>query len=156
MGVQKGRRGEISLGHYVRRRNGVALGGRGSLKNMMRRSFGARSFAGFWRYWNPIFGYYLGKYVYGPMSRITPRWLALLVTFLTCGLLHDIVTLLYRGSTQFLFTFWFLFFSLGVIFGERMGLNMTRRPFWFRAAIHLAYLSLCLILAMSAQRLFIG
>lgn len=154
MRLSKGPHREISLSQYVRRRNGVPLGGSGSLQNMLRRSFGARSFAGFWRYWNPIFGYYLGKYVYNPASRFAPRWLALMFTFLICGGLHDIVTLLFRGTTQFLFTFWFFFFSLGVIIGEKMRMNMVQRPMWLRAAVHLTYLSICLILAVSVQRLF--
>ena len=115
----------------------------------------ATRFAGFWRYWNPIFGYCLGRYVYRPVSRSAPRWLALLVTFLICGGIHDLVTLLFRGSTRFLFTLWFFFFSLGVILGEVLGLNMAQRSPWFRAAIHLVYLSTCLILAMSAQWLLL-
>lgn len=45
-----------TLSEYVERRNGVPLGARGSLANMLRRSLGARSFAGFWRYWSPIWG----------------------------------------------------------------------------------------------------
>lgn len=154
MGLSKGRHREISLRQYVKRRNGVALGGSGSLQNMLQRSFGARSFAGFWRYWNPIFGYYLGKYVYSPTSRFAPRWLALMFTFLICGGLHDIVTFLYRGHTQFLFTLWFFFFSIGVLIGEKMKMNMVQRPFWFRGAVHLIYLSICFILAVSAQQLF--
>lgn len=155
MGHQKRQRRGISLSQYVRRRNGVSLGGSGSLKNMLQRSFGARSFAGFWRYWNPIFGYYLSRYVYSPTSRFAPRWLALLVTFLICGGLHDIVTFLFRGWTQFLFTLWFFFFSLGVMLSEKLGLNVVQLPLWLRAAIHLMYLSTCLILAISAQRLFL-
>lgn len=155
MESQRGQRRGISLGQYVKRRNGVSLGGSGSLRNMLQRSFGARSFAGFWRYWNPIFGYYLGRYVFRPVSRSAPRWLALLVTFLICGGIHDLVTLLFRGSTRFLFTLWFFFFSLGVILGEVLGLNMAQRSPWFRAATHLVYLSTCLILAISAQWLLL-
>jgi hypothetical protein len=154
MGLPKGRHREISLRQYVKRRNGVSLGSSGSLQNMLKRSFGARSIAGFWRYWNPIFGYYLGKYVYSPASRFAPRWLALIFTFLICGGLHDVVTFLFRGHTQFLFTFWFFFFSLGVLIGEKMKMNMVEHPFWLRAAVHLIYLSICLILAVSVQRLF--
>lgn len=156
MGIRKDQGHQFSLGHYLKRRNGVALSASGSLGNMMQRSFGAASFAGFWRYRNPIFSYYLDKHVYGPTSRFAPRWLALLVTFLICGSLHYIVTLVYRGSTQFLFTLWFLFFALGVILSEGMGMNMARRPFWFRAAMHLTYLLVCLVLAISAQELFVG
>lgn len=154
MRLSKEQHPEISLRQYVTRRNGVSLGSNGSLQNMLQRSFGANSFAGFWRYWNPIFGYYLGKYVFGPASRFMPRWLALIFTFLICGGLHDIVTLLFRGSTQLLFTFWFFFFSIGLIIGETVGMNMVRHSFWLRAAVHLTYLSICLLLATSTQRLF--
>ncbi len=54
----------VRLVQYVYRRNGVPLGDSNSLRNMFIRSFGAGSFARFWQYWNPIFGYGLGKYVY--------------------------------------------------------------------------------------------
>ena len=143
----------LSLGQYVRRRNGVPMGASGSFRGMMVRAFGAASFAGFWRYWNPIFGYYLGRYIYTPASRVVPRPLALVVTFLACGAIHDAVTVLARGTTRFLFTWWFLFFALGVVLGEAAGLNLARRPFAVRAGVHLAYLCACLGLAMGAQRL---
>jgi hypothetical protein len=56
----------LTLSQYVHRRNGVPLGDAKSLPNMLHRSFGAASFAAFWQYWNPIWGYGLGKYVYTP------------------------------------------------------------------------------------------
>ncbi|WP_218135293.1 MBOAT family protein [Parasphingopyxis sp. CP4] len=132
----------------------MPLGANGALQNMLQRSFGAGSFAGFWRYWNPIFGYYLGRYVYRPASDVMPRWLALIITFLVCGSLHDLVTLLVRGSTQFLFTLWFFFFSIGILIGEVAGLDIAGLPTWLRAAIHIGYLSICLFCALSMQRLF--
>ncbi|MCB0198341.1 MAG: hypothetical protein KDJ65_40755, partial [Anaerolineae bacterium] len=46
-----------TLRQYVALRNGVPLGDGRSLRHMLRRSFGAASFAGFWQYWNPIWGY---------------------------------------------------------------------------------------------------
>jgi len=49
----------------------------GSLRNMPRRSFGARSFDGFWRHWNPLFGYYLGKYVFVRLKKVAPPHVAL-------------------------------------------------------------------------------
>ncbi len=51
----------LTLGQYVQHRNGVPLGDGKSLQNMLHRSLGAASFAGFWQYWNPIWGYGLGK-----------------------------------------------------------------------------------------------
>jgi len=50
-------RQRISFARYIHRRNGVPLGSSGSLRNMLRRSLGAGSFAGFWQYWIPVWGY---------------------------------------------------------------------------------------------------
>ena len=61
-------RQRLSLAQYVLRRNGVPLGAPHSLQNMLYRSFGAGTYAGFWQYWNPIWGYGLGKYVYAPLN----------------------------------------------------------------------------------------
>lgn len=49
------------------------MGASESLRNMLRRSFGARSFAGFWQHWNPVFGYCLGTRVFIPLKRIVPH-----------------------------------------------------------------------------------
>ncbi|MCO4770052.1 MAG: acyltransferase [Deltaproteobacteria bacterium] len=120
---------------------------------MLQRSFGAKSFAEFWRHWNPIFGYYLGKYSYVPASRFAPRWLALTLTFVLCGGLHDVVTLLFRGYTHFLFTRWFFLLAIGVLIGETARMNMSQRPPWLRGVVHLTYLSTCLLLAASVRQM---
>jgi hypothetical protein len=52
----------VTLAAYVRRRTGLPLGEAGSLRAMLRGAFGAPTLAGFWRHWNPIFGYGLGIY----------------------------------------------------------------------------------------------
>jgi hypothetical protein len=51
----------MTLGEYIKKRNGVAIGHPQSLKNNLSRSLGAKNFSSFWHHWNPIFGYYLGK-----------------------------------------------------------------------------------------------
>ncbi len=81
---------------------------------MLRRSFGAQSFAGFWQYWNPIFGYGLGKYVYAPLRTYLPAFIALILTFVICGLGHDLITMALRQEITFLFTPWFFFLGSGV------------------------------------------
>ena len=144
----------VSLRDFVRRRNGVPLGSSGALPNMLRRSFGAGSFAGFWRYWNPIFGYYLGTYIFRPVSGVFPRAIAVIVTFLACGALHDLVTVIARGSTQFLFTYWFFLMALGLVLGEVLRLKFSRFSIGVRAAINLGYLLSCLVGAVLLQRLF--
>ena len=61
-----------SPSEYVERRNGVPLGSPGSLRGVLRRSLGADTLGGFWRHWNPIWGYYLGRYVNAPLRRVMP------------------------------------------------------------------------------------
>lgn len=138
---------QSTLTDYVRQRNGVALGARGSMGNMLYRSFGATSIAGFWRYWNPIFGYYLHRRIFSPLRHFTPRWIALILTFVFCGALHDGVTYIVRGSTAFLFTTMFMFFAVGVLVGAVARLDMSKMPWFVRVIINLSYLATCIALA---------
>jgi hypothetical protein len=143
----------VSLSDYVQRRNGVPLGGRGALRAMLTRSFGARSFAGFWRAWNPIFGYLLGRYVHAPLARILPRSLAVVLTFVVCGAVHDAVTMAVRGAVAFLFTPWFFFLGAGVLVGEWARMDLSAQGRVARALVHFVYLAACLVLALAVDRL---
>lgn len=153
--IADGRRGAahstLTLAAWVRRRNGLPLGAPGSLSNMLRRSLGARSFAAFWRYWNPIFGYLLARHVHAPLLRVTPAAFALVATFVVCGALHDAVTMLVRGAGAFLFTPWFFFLGLGVLAGEALHMNLSRLPFPVRVLINLAYVAAALALALAVR-----
>jgi hypothetical protein len=111
---------------------------------MLERSLGAGSFAEFWRYWNPIWGYYLGRYVFRPSKRVLPPALALIVTFVVSGALHDMATAAVRGSAAFLFTPWFFFMALGLLLGESVHMDLSGRPWIFRASANIAYVSVCL------------
>lgn len=141
---------ELSLAQYIIFRNGVAAGARGSMRNMLYRSFGAATFAGFWRHWNPIFGYALGRYIYGPLKRAIHPALALLVTFVFCGAIHDAVTVVVRGAPAFLFTPWFFLLGIGVVLGRVVGMDVSAWPWLARAAVHLVYLSVCLGITLAA------
>lgn len=145
--TQTGRR-KLTLAHYVHRRNGVPLSASGSLRNMLYRSLGAGSFASFWLYWNPIFGYYLGKYVYAPLQRILLPEIALVTTFMVCGAIHDAVTIAVRGSFIFLITPWFFFLGLGVVLSRRAKMNFSNMPWLFRACTNVAYVGACLALTL--------
>lgn len=59
----------ITLTDYVRKRNGVSIGSPRSLINNLYRSLGAKNFSTFWNDWNPIFGYYLGKFIFKPLKK---------------------------------------------------------------------------------------
>ena len=135
------------MSEYVRRRNGVPLGASGSLRNMLQRSFGATSFAGFWRHWNPIFGYYLGRHVYLPLKKVSPPYVALVLTFVVTGIVHDLVTVAVRQELAFFFTPWFLFLGVGVALSNLTKMDIGVSPWWMRAVFHATYLGACLTLA---------
>lgn len=141
-------RKRLTLSAYVRRRNGVPLGAPGSLRNMMRRAFGARSFAGFWQYWNPIFGYCLGTFVFSPLKKVLPSSVALILTFLVTGIVHDLVTMAVRQDVAFLFTPWFFFLGIGVVLGKVADMDIAASSWTVRVAVNLAYLGVCLALAV--------
>ena len=137
----------LTLARYVRARNGVPLGARASLPNMLCRSLGASSFAGFWRFWNPIWGYYLGRFIFRPARRVLPPAPAVILTFAVSGALHDLAVTLIRGDPTFLLTPWFVLMSLGLLLGEALHMDLSARPWLVRASAHIAYIGACLWLA---------
>ena len=144
----------VTLGQYVYLRNGVPLGASGSLRNMLHRSFGAPSFAKFWQYWNPIWGYGLGKYVYSPLGRVLPPAAALIMTFVISGGLHDLATMAVRRSGAFFFTPWFFLLGVGVVLGRAVKMDMSSRPWSMRAGINLIYIVVCLAVTLLIRRVF--
>lgn len=143
----------LTLSLYIRRRTGVPAGGRGGLRNMFYRSLGASSFAGFWRYWNPVFGFLLGRYIFVPLKRFLPPAIALIATFVVCGAIHDLVTTAARGSAAFLFTPWFFFLALGLLAGRAARRDLSAQPWLIRATANLAYIIACLVAALALKRL---
>lgn len=129
------------------RRTGVPLGASGSLRKMLIRSLSAKSPRHFWQYWNPIFGYYLGRYVHSPLNKILPAPIAILGTFLFSGFIHDLATIAIWGSTRFLFTTWFFFLGMGVVVSEIGNINWFHKSRSIRIFSNLFYLILCFSLA---------
>ena len=138
----------MTLGEFVLRRNGTPLGGAGSLQAMLARSFGARSFADFWRHWNPVWGYGLGRFVYAPVRRRAPAAVAVLATFLVSGVVHDAAATIVRGSPTFVVTPWFLLLAVGALAARTTGMDLSRRPWWVRAVANAGYLAGCLTVTM--------
>ena len=137
----------MTLSQYIAKRNGVPLGAKKSMRNMLYRSLGAKNYAEFWRYWNPIFSYYLGKHVFKPLKVMLPASISLILTFLVCGMLHDAVSILVRGKLAVLFTPWFFLMSIGVLLSNRLEFNFSKF-FWIqRAFINIAYIGICFYLA---------
>lgn len=145
--MTKRKSSRLSLGAYVKRRNGVAMSAPGSLQNMLERSFTATSFDRFWQYWNPIFSYYLGKYVFAPLKRVMPSAPALVLTFVFCGALHDVVTALARWDAAFMFTPWFFFMGIIVALSKAFDWQYAGVPVIGRAVINTSLIAACLYLA---------
>jgi D-alanyl-lipoteichoic acid acyltransferase DltB (MBOAT superfamily) len=143
----------LSLSQYIVYRNGVPAGARGSMRNMFERSFGAPTFAGFWRHWNPIFSYGLGRYIYSPLKRLMPSALAVVSTFIFCGMLHDLVTMAVRGAPAFLFTPWFFLLGTGVVLGRALSLDLSDQPWLVKATVNLTYLAVCLAITLGIKYL---
>lgn len=142
---------ELSLAQYIVHRNGLRAGARGSMRNMLHRSFGAPTFSGFWRHWNPILGYALGRYIYRPLRRVMPPSLALFLTFIFSGAVHDAVTMAIRGAPAFLFVPWFALLGLGVLVGRACAWDFTGHVWWVRALVNLVYLALGLTATLVAK-----
>jgi len=126
-------RSNLTLAQYFQRRNGVPLGQPDSLKNMLHRSFGASSLAGFWQYWNPIWSYGLGKSIYVPLQRLLPAWAALIMTFVVSDGIHDLVVTAIRQSIVSLLTPWFFLLGLGVDPGRVAKMDLSKRAWSIRA-----------------------
>jgi hypothetical protein len=144
----------LTLAPYVHRRNGVPLGDSSSLRNMLIRSFGVGTFGRFWQYWNPIFGYGLGKYVYSRLPRFLLPALALIMTFVVSGGIHDLVTMAVRRSGAFLFTPWFFLLGAGVVGGRGLKMDFSERRWSVRAGINLTYIVVYLALTLVVRQLF--
>jgi len=150
--MKQNRSKTLTLSEYVKRRNGVPLGASGSLQNMLVRSFGAGTFAKFWQYWNPIWGYALGRYIYAPLNQFLSASASLILTFAISGAIHDLVTMLVRGAPAFFFTPWFFLMGVVVVFGRLLKLDYSTHPFVIRVAINSGLVVACLMLTLGLQR----
>ncbi|WAC01727.1 hypothetical protein N7U66_17785 [Lacinutrix neustonica] len=139
----------MSLLQYIKKRNGVSIGSPRSLRNNLYRSLGARNFSTFWNYWNPIFGYYLGKCIFKPLNRMIKAELALLFTFIFCGMIHDAVTTIFRGKISFFFSIWFFIMGLAVILSRLLKHDFSKLLWMKRAVINLSIISICLIITIA-------
>ncbi len=139
---------DLTLRQYVKKRNGVPMGHKNSLRNNLYRSFGAKNFVTFWNYWNPIFGYYLGSRIFKPLKKYFPSSFALLITFIFCGFLHDVVTSILRGRVSIFFTIWFLFMAIAIMTTQYLQHNFKEKTWGVRALINIFIIGICLTLSV--------
>ncbi|MFX0556743.1 MBOAT family O-acyltransferase [Maribacter sp. CXY002] len=141
----------MNLSDYVKRRNGVPLGHSDSLRNMFIRSLGAGTFSKFWQHWNPIWSYYLGKNIFKPLKLIFPQALSLLITFVACGFIHDLVIMLLKWKITLLLTPWFFLMGICVILGDYAKIDYSKFPWIVRAILNTTIISSCLLIAYQVR-----
>jgi len=145
----------MALTAYIKKRNGVSIGDPKSLRNNLYRSIGAKNFSTFWNYWNPIFGYYLGKLIFKPLKKKFPVSISLVFTFIVCGLIHDVVTTIVHGKMSLFFTTWFLLMSFAVLLTKILKHNFSNQIWITRALINLSIISICLIATIYITKNFV-
>ena len=145
---------KLSLAQYVKKRNGVPLGASDSMKNMLSRSLGASSFPVFWRYWNPIWGYYLSRNVMRPVANFLPISLATFITFLVSGALHDIAVSIIKWKAILFFTPWFGVMGLMVIGSKGAGISYGQVSWPVRALINASFIFLSLGITYFLETLY--
>ena len=144
----------VSLAQYVKKRNGGPLGASGSMRNMLFRAFGARSFQVFWRHWNPIWGYYLSRDIMRPLANFLPISLATLVTFLVSGALHDIAVSIIKWKIVLFFTPWFGLMGLVVIVSKAVGLSYGQVSWPIRALTNASFIFVSLGITYFLETLY--
>jgi len=130
----------LSLSQYVKKRIGVPLGASHSMRNMLSRSLGAKSFPVFWHYWNPIWSYYLSRNVMRPLSSFLPIPIATIMTFLVSGTLHDVAVSIVKWKTVVFFTPWFGLMGLMVIASKKAGISYGHVAWPVRALINASFI----------------
>jgi hypothetical protein len=136
----------VTLTKYIEQRLGRTAGQQAV--NLLARPFGADSFAGFWRYWNPVWSYYLTYYCYRPLRHRMPRPLAVWLTFLLCGLAHDLPFVaigVLRGvrGAAFSLTIFFALAGGVVVLTERLRIRFDGLAAVAKWAVHAGMLMAC-------------
>jgi hypothetical protein len=140
-----------TLKQFIEARLGKQTGEINMLKEMLVRSFGASSFHEFWRYWNPVYGYYLYYKCYKPLKKYLPRSLCVMLTFAASGFfLHDLpfgwwirfIRYFDTGSFPLPFvTIWFSLMGAFTLITRALKVDVGGQKFAFRVIVN----SLCTI-----------
>ena len=142
---------ERSLAAYVRHRLGDEQRMLPLLRENFVRAFTAETFAGFWRAWNPVYGYVLRRWVYRPLARLFPKGASVVLTFAFSGFaFHDVLAwpaaVLRSGRVRLpATTTWFVLVALVVLLSEssalRRRLHLGALPPSARVVAHAALLA---------------
>ena len=137
----------MTLSDYVLKRNGIPLGAHGSLLKNLQNSFGAGSNVLFWKYWNPIWGFYLSKYIYLPLNRYLSKTISSIVTFGVSGALHDLAMGLLGLGWQNFLTIWFVMMGVFMNISKYLDISYSSFGLFIRAVINISSIAGCFLLA---------
>ena len=137
----------MTLSEYVLKRNGVPLGAKASLLKNLQNSVGAENNILFWKYWNPIWGFYLSKYIYFPLNRYLPKTISSIVTFGISGAFHDLAIGLLGLGWQNFFTIWFVMMGVFMNISKFLNISYSGFGFFIRAVINISSIAICFFLA---------
>jgi D-alanyl-lipoteichoic acid acyltransferase DltB (MBOAT superfamily) len=143
----------MTLSEYVLKRNGVPLGARGSLANNLGRALGAGSNADFWRHWNPVWGFYLARFIYLPLKSHIPRWLATIAAFAVSGALHDLAVGLLGIAWQSFFTSWFTVMGAFLVLSRSLQIDYSGLSFVLRVLLNIGSLIICYAITMQLREI---
>ncbi|MCJ7557648.1 MAG: acyltransferase [Gammaproteobacteria bacterium] len=122
---------------------------------MFRLSLGAESFARFWQFWNPIWGYYLGRFIFTPLKKNLPATVALVLTFAVSGALHDLAVMAVKWRCVFFFTPWFFLMGLTVVLTKKLNINYKTVSWPSRAMINGGFVVGNLAMAMWIEHFYV-
>ena len=117
---------KMTLGRYIYKRMDGVQGELPQLAYMVKKSFGASNFRGFWFYWNPIYSFLLTYYVYKPLKNIMSQGMARSLTFIINGVFHDLVVSLVIGSVFYGVTLLFSIYMVILSIEEKINLNISK------------------------------
>lgn len=128
---------------------------------MFKKSFQAKTFREFWWYWNPTYGFFLGKYIYKPLRKFLPQSISVIFTFIACGLfLHDLpvilLVLVLKGLLlPFPITIFFTILSLINVVSTKYKLSFETIKPHGRIVIHFFTLMGSLIIAVTITKIIL-
>lgn len=135
----------MTLEEYIKYRTGeteVHL----IVRNLLFKPFFSNSFRSFWHYWNPGYGYFLLFFCYKPMRNLFPHWISVIITFLLCGFLHDIlyiIPIIFANGLIFIFPFvtvWFFIISIGILLTDFLQFDFQKVKKTIRPIFHFGYI----------------
>jgi hypothetical protein len=132
----------VSFRDYVKRRLGPGPSWRQTWR-VLAGPFFAQTLSGFWTLWNPVWSWCLHEWFYRPARRHLPRSVAVLLTFVASGLIHNALAVALSGRVSPFTTLYFTFLGTVVVLTEVVGLRLSWLPPPLRAAAIVGYLIGC-------------